>query len=327
MAALHPTLEQFLGKERSEPYAQVIEVLAQTANELSHILASASLMGLTGAANQGNSVNSTGDTQKKLDLIANDLFLERVSSRNLLHRFVSEEMAHPQVLGKPGDSPLLLAMDPLDGSSNLDVNGTVASIFGIYRDRRDPLPIGRDLLASGYFMFGPSTILVLSTGHGVNGFTLHRPTGKFLLSHPKIRCPEKGSYLCANVAHFSQWPDSVQTYMDSLLTRSRVELAHISLRYSGAMATDVHRILLEGGIYIYPPDAQHWTGKIRLLYESVPMAFLFHQAGGTSSNCVLPLLDIPILEPHQQEHTVLGSPRNVQEYVDTVMQAQRRASA
>jgi fructose-1,6-bisphosphatase I len=213
-------------------------------------------------------------------------------------------------------------MDPLDGSSNLDVNGTVASVFGIYKDERDPLPIGRDLLASGYFMFGPSTVLVLSTGHGVNGFTLNPQTRLFHLSHPNIRCQAKGDYLCANVAHFSQWPDSVQIYMDTLLARSRSELDHISLRYSGAMATDVHRILLEGGIYLYPPDAQHWTGKIRLLYESLPMAFLFEQAGGTSSNCMQNLLDVPVLEPHQQDHTILGSQKNVQDYVNTVMRAQ-----
>jgi fructose-1,6-bisphosphatase I len=322
MTELHPTLEKALEFERHEPHAQVIEVLAQAAHELSQILATASLTGKSGAA-EGNSINSTGDTQKKLDILANDLFLDRVSSRNLVHRFVSEEMAHPQQLTVGSESPLLLAMDPLDGSSNLDVNGTVASIFGIYRDRRDPLPTGRDLLAAGYFLFGPSTILMLSTGHGVNGYTLHPATGKFLLSHPAVRCPNRGNYLCANVAHFSQWPDSVQAYMDALLARSRTELAPISLRYSGAMATDVHRILLEGGIYIYPPDSQHWTGKIRLLYESVPMAFLFDQAGGTSSNCMQSLLDVPILEPHQQDHTALGSVRNVQEYVDTVLRAQK----
>ena len=116
--------------------------------------------------------------------------------------------------------------------------------------------------------------------------------------------------------------------LDALITRSRVELEHVSLRYSGAMATDAHRILLEGGIYIYPPDSQHWTGKIRLLYESAPMAYLFEQASAASSNCVQSLLDVPIFEPHQQDHTVLGSRKNVQEYVNTVMRAQaRRESA
>jgi fructose-1,6-bisphosphatase I len=158
----------------------------------------------------------------------------------------------------------------------------------------------------------------------VNGFTLDPESGKFWLSHPNVRCPTRGNYLCANVAHFSQWPDAVQAYMDALLARSRSELAHVSLRYSGAMATDVHRILLEGGIYIYPPDSQHWTGKIRLLYESIPMAFLFEQSGGTSSNCMQSLLDIPVLEPHQQDHTALGSIKNVQEYVDTVLRAQQK---
>lgn len=327
MADLHPTLERFLKSESQEPYIQVIETLAQAATELSAILATAALTGKTGLANNGNSVNSTGDTQKKLDLVANDLYLARIGSKNLVHRFVSEEMAHPQYLNvtRPLDSPpLLLAMDPLDGSTNLDVNGTVASVFGIYRDQRDPLPIGRDLLASGYFMFGPSTMLVLSTGQSVNGFTLNPETRLFHLSHPDIRCKEKGNYLCANVAHFSQWPDAVQTYMDTLLARSRTELDHISLRYSGAMATDVHRILLEGGIYLYPPDSQHWTGKIRLLYESLPMAFLFDHAEGTSSNCMQSLLDVPVLEPHQQDHTVLGSRKNVQEYVDTVTRAQKK---
>jgi fructose-1,6-bisphosphatase I len=321
MTDLHPTLEKFLELERQEPHAQVIEVLAKTAQELNQILATASLTGITGAA-KGNSINSTGDTQNKLDILANDLYLEKISAKNLIHRFVSEEMSHPQHLSLAGESPLLLAMDPLDGSSNLDVNGTVASIFGIYRDQRDPLPMGRDLIASGYFLFGPSTIFMLSTGHGVNGFTLDSESGKFLLSHPDVRCPIRGNYLCANVAHFSQWPDAVQAYMDALLARSRTELAHVSLRYSGAMATDVHRILLEGGIYIYPPDSQHWTGKIRLLYESIPMAFLFEQSGGTSSNCMQSLLDVPVLEPHQQDHTALGSVNNVREYVDTVLRAQ-----
>jgi fructose-1,6-bisphosphatase I len=236
-------------------------------------------------------------------------------------------MTQPQVVGEAGESPLLLAIDPLDGSSNLEVNGVLATIFGIYRDQRDPLPIGRDLVAAGYILYGPSTILVMSTGHGVNGFTLHPASGKFFLTHPGIKCRERGSYLCANVAHFSQWPDSVQAYIDSIITRSRIELSPVSLRYSGAMATDVHRILLEGGIYFYPPDAQHWTGKIRLLYESAPMAYLFEQAGGASSNCVQSLLDVPVLEPHQQDHTILGSHHNVQDYVSSVLSAQRRISA
>jgi fructose-1,6-bisphosphatase I len=323
----YASLEQALSAERSEPYAQLIEVLAQTAQELSQVLATAALTEKTGAAGNGQSINSTGDTQKKLDLLSNDLFLERVSFRNLAHRFVSEELSHPKILASLGEPPLLLAMDPLDGSSNLDVNGTVASIFGIYRDERDPLPTGRDLIAAGYFLFGPSTILVLSTGHGVNGFTLDRTTGQFLLSHPSIRCPERGNTICANVAHFSQWPDAVQSYMDSLITGSRVELAAISLRYSGAMASDAHRILLGGGLYLYPPDAQHWTGKIRLLYESIPMAFIFEQAGGASSNAMQSLLDVPILEPHQQDHTVLGSIMNVDEYVERVVEAQLRRSA
>jgi fructose-1,6-bisphosphatase I len=327
MAISHPTLEKFLSPQKNEPQAQLLLTLANTAIELQQMLSTAPLAGLSGPSARTGNTNATGDEQKKMDLLANDLFVERLESRHLLHRIISEEMKDPRIIGKAGDDPLLLAMDPLDGSSNLDVNGILGTVFGIYKDKRDPLPLGRDLCASGYFLYGPSTTLVLTTGQGVNGFTLDRSKGEFKLSHPAIRCPSKGHFLCANVAHFSQWPDAVQAYMDSLIARARLGVEPLSLRYSGAMATDIHRILLEGGIYVYPPDAQHWTGKIRLLYESLPLAYLFEQATGASSNCMQSLLDVPILEPHQQDHTVLGSTLNVNEYVEAVVSAQRRLSA
>jgi len=263
--------------------------------------------------------NASGDVQKALDVFTNKTMVEAFAGTGLVAEIISEEMEVPQTVPGGADGKFILCTDPLDGSANVEANGAVGMIFAVYRRRegslRDSLqqvlPRGSEQVAAGYVMYGPSTLLVYTSSAGVNGFTLDPNVGEFLLSHVELRCPVRGNYLSANLAHLSHWHRNIQRYVEYLISNDPPEGRRHSLRYTGAFVADFHRILLSGGIFFYPGDSEHPTGKLRLLYECAPLALLIEHAGGSASNGVCRILDIEAREIHQRTPIAIGSMEEV----------------
>jgi fructose-1,6-bisphosphatase I len=211
-------------------------------------------------------------------------------------------------------------MDPLDGSSNTDINGSVGTIFGVYRRTGDPdiaaefRRRGAEQVFAGYIMYSTSTLLVYTMGHGVYGFTLDRDLGEFLLSHDNIQCPTRGKAYSSNVAHLPEWSPNIQRYIAYLNEHDPATHRPYSLRYTGALVADLHRCLVEGGLYFYPPDPGHRQGKLRLLYECAPLAFIVENAGGAATNGVQRILDVQGDSIHQRSPLAIGSKEDVELY-------------
>jgi len=214
----------------------------------------------------------------------------------------------------------LLLVDPLDGSSNIDINGTVGTIFSITRrsdetleetPAKDFLQKGTRQVAAGYIMYGPSTILVFTNGDGVHGFTLDPGIGEFVLSHPNIQMPKRGKAYSINVGNCSNWEPSMRQYIDHLNDVDAASGRPYSLRYVGSLVADFHRVLLEGGVYLYPGDKKKPNGKLRLLYECFPLAFIAEQAGGSASNGKQRILDLEPSTLHQRCPLIIGSTEDV----------------
>ena len=276
--------------------------------------------GLTEILGLAGEINVQGEQQRKLDVYANDTLIQIMTAAGRVGVIASEEAE--DVISVEIDAPhgrYALVFDPLDGSSNTDVNVGIATIFGIYRRRTfggtgsiaDVLQPGRDLVVAGYVLYGPSTMLVYSAGDGVHAFTLEPSLGEFLLSHDNIRIPEEPRYYSVNQGLQRYWSPGVCAFTAWLqgldAERSRKPL---SGRYIGSFAADFHRNLLEGGIFYYPRDSkdpQVPNGKLRLLYEAAPMAFLAEQAGGAASDGKQPILDIVPQELHQRTPLFIGS--------------------
>jgi fructose-1,6-bisphosphatase I len=240
----------------------------------------AALVGQLGLVGE---TNPTGDAQKKLDLFGNNTVVEAFLETGLVAAIVSEELEEAQHLSRGSSARYVLCIDPLDGSSNTDINGIVGTIFGIYQrpaasGSRNPLADvlrqGSEQVAAGYVMYGPSTRLVYSSGHGVHGFTLDHDLGQFLLSHRDIHCPARGHTYSVNLGHEQEWQPGIRKLIQYLCETDPTTYRPYSVRYTGALVADVHRCLVEGGFYCYPADAAHPEGKLRLLYECAPLAFV-----------------------------------------------------
>jgi fructose-1,6-bisphosphatase I len=263
--------------------------------------------------------NASGDLQKALDILTNNTMIEAFAGTGLVAEIISEEMKIPQAVPGGADAKFILCTDPLDGSANVDANGALGMIFALYRrpvgslgdSLQQVLPRGSEQVAAGYVMYGPSTLLVYTSCAGVNGFTLDPSVGEFLLSHPEIRCPVRGNYLSANLAHLPHWHRNIQRYVEYLTGSDLPEARRYSLRYTGAFVADLHRILLSGGIFFYPGNSEHPTGKLRLLYECAPLALLIEHAGGAASNGMCRILDIEAREIHQRTPIAIGSREEV----------------
>lgn len=317
------TLESFLLKKdgaRLDPALNVLMTrLAQAAKTISHEIRNASISGNLGMA---GGENPTGDEQKKLDVAANEIVLETFADSGRVAAVVSEELEAARCLDTVHPDSYILCVDPVDGSSNLDINGTVGTIFSFYRRKRtgrsqDPLAELQDRLpiaAAGYVMYGPGTILVFTGGAGVNGFTLDNRRGEFLLTQEMIRSPARGSYYSANLGKYGQWDPNIRKFVDHLTEKDLASNRPYSLRYVGAMVADIHRNLLEGGIFFYPEDEKNRNGKLRLLYECAPMAFLVEQAGGRATTGRGSILDIRPESLHQRVPIAIGSPFEVDLY-------------
>lgn len=263
--------------------------------------------------------NASGDTVQKLDLYANEKLIDCLKNSGECCGIASEENEEfipiPSVESK--NAKYVVVFDPLDGSSNIDVNVSVGTIFGIYRRKSDPsgpcqledfLQKGTDLVAAGYVIYGTSTILVYSTGRGVNGFTLDPTIGEFCLSHRDIKIPERGGYYSVNQGYYLKFDVEMRRYIDYCSD------LNLRLRYIGSMVSDIHRTMFQGGIFLYPNTRKYPQGKLRLLYECNPLAFIVEQAGGKAINTQLNrILDLETRELHQRETIVIGSPAMVDE--------------
>ena len=262
--------------------------------------------------------NIQGETQMKLDVFANETMKKALIARGDVAGFASEEddtfVAFDTERGR--NAKYILMTDPLDGSSNIDVNVSVGTIFSIYKrispigtpvTMDDFLQPGRKQVAAGYVTYGSSTMLVYTTGNGVNGFTYDPSLGLFILSHPNMKMPYEGKYYSINEGQYLKFPDGVKKFIKFCQEEDKPTGRPYSSRYIGSLVSDFHRNLLKGGIYIYPTTKSHPNGKLRLLYEGNPMAFLAEQAGGMATDGTNAILDIKPTELHQRVPFFVGS--------------------
>ena len=270
-------------------------------------------LGLTGEQ------NVQGEEVRALDVISNEIFLQVFENIDVVHSLASEEMHEAHFYAGQRQGKYLLMFDPLDGSGNVNVNGPMGTIFSIHA-RQSPsekvglddfLRKGTEQIAAGYVLYGPSTMFVYTAGGPVNGFTLDHDLGEFLLSHERIRCPARGPYYSANLGRYHDWDPNIRRFADYLIERDPATHRPRSLRYVGALVADLHRSLLTGGIYFYPADAAHESGKLRLLYECAPCAFVVEQAGGRASTGSERILDIRPQALHQTVPLAIGSSDDV----------------
>ena len=284
----------------------------------------ADVLGFTGETNvQGESV-------KKMDVYANDVFISVFKQSGLVCRLASEEMDKPYYI--PENCPIgryTLLYDPIDGSSNVDINLNVGSIFAIRQqsgedldgEATDLLQDGRGQLAAGYIVYGPSTMLVYTIGHGVHSFILDPSLGEFILAQENIQIPDHGPVYSTNEGNFWQWDEAIRDY-----TRYVHRHEGYTARYSGALVGDIHRILMQGGVFLYPGTVKKPEGKLRLLYETAPLAFLIEQAGGKASDGVKPILDVVPNKLHARSPLVIGSKEDVSLVESFIQDHQRRGN-
>jgi fructose-1,6-bisphosphatase I len=312
------TQQALLTSDLARGMAVIVSRIGSVASVISQELAHAALRDQLGYA--GGS-NLTGDQVKKLDVWGHDIMTAALRKSGMCAALVSEEAPEPiEMYEGKGPNGLVVACDPVDGSSNLDVNGTVGTIFSVRPSRGlDPagpaaLGPGTEQVAAGYVMYGPATTLVYTAGHGTHGFTMDHASGEFFLTHPNIRIPKKGKVYGINEGNVSTWHPGQRAFVEYLRTSDKATGRPYSLRYSGAMVADVHRTLLEGGIFMYPADMRDPAKpkpKLRLLYEVAPMSMLAEQAGGRSSTGTERVLDIKASDYHQRAAILIGSPDDV----------------
>ncbi|HEX9427226.1 MAG TPA: class 1 fructose-bisphosphatase [Candidatus Polarisedimenticolia bacterium] len=300
--------------------ALIIERLADCGKRLAREVRRAALSGSLGLV-AGGEHNATGDSQKKLDILADEAVLEGIGATGLVAAVVSEELQEARVF--PGrEARYILCTDPLDGSSNTDIDAPMGTIFGLYqRVTTGPLDPARDLVrsgseqvAAGYILYGPGTILVYTAGAGTHGLTLDEERGVFVLTHEKMKCPERGKTFSANLGNLSRWSAGLRRYVEHVTAQDPATRRPYSQRYIGALVGDLHRSLIEGGLYFYPADTEHPEGKLRLMYECAPMAMIVEQAGGRASTGAGRILDITARTIHQRVPLAIGSSAEVALY-------------
>jgi fructose-1,6-bisphosphatase I len=316
--AEHLAKEQGPTPEYTSSVVKVISAIAAMSLDIARELAFASLRGETGTT---GGKNFSGDDQKPLDIWAHEAMARALRRSHTCSAYISEEAPEPIEMPEgTGARAVVVACDPVDGSSNLDVGGSVGTIFSVWkaggRVPAAPSALGAvgQMLAAGYVLYGPATLLVYSLGAGVHGFTLDRDSGDFLLTHPAIQVPRKGKTYGINEGNAHTWHPGQRAFVELLRTPDKPNGRPYSLRYSGAMVADVHRTLLDGGIFMYPADMTDPAKpkpKLRLLYEVAPMAFVAEQAGGRASTGTGRVLDLEAKEYHQRAAILIGSADDV----------------
>ncbi len=312
------TLNQFIADQQNKfPFVQgslsrIFRDLQLAAKMINRDVRKAGLIDVLG--NFGET-NVQGEEQKKLDVISNDVFMRLMDMGGDCVCVVSEE--DEDIHWCPGgqDAKYILAIDPLDGSSNIDVNASIGSIFSVYKRLSQDKPVGNeDILqqgvqqvAAGYVIYGTATMFVYTTGSGVNGFTLDDSIQEFCLSHPDIKTPKSGNIFSVNEGNMNEFPQGVIDYINWCKGSNKEEKRPYSARYIGSLIADFHRNLLKGGVYLYPPTQKAPNGKLRLLYECNPMAFLVEQAGGKASSGTQRIMEIQPEQFHQRTPLIIGS--------------------
>lgn len=323
------TITQFIIEEQRHiegatgDFTSLLNDVVTACKVISNLVNHGALVGVLGAA---GTENVQGEDQKKMDVISNDVFLKTNEWSGHLAAMASEEM--DEIYHIPSQYPrgkYLLTFDPLDGSSNIDVNVSVGTIFSILRCKgdckspsaQDFLQAGTEQVCAGYALYGPSTMMVLTTGKGVNGFTLDQNIGEFILTHPNMTIPEDTSEFAINASNSRHWEAPVKRYVDECLagtegTRGR----DFNMRWVASMVAEVHRILTRGGVFLYPLDekmkSKGGEGKLRLMYEANPMSFIVEQAGGASTTGRERIMELQPKELHQRVPVVLGSKNEVE---------------
>ncbi|KAK9825883.1 hypothetical protein WJX81_000895 [Elliptochloris bilobata] len=333
------TLTSFLLKEQAKgtmdgELAIVLSSIAVACKQIASLVTRAGISNLTGLA---GAANIQGEDQKKLDVVSNEVFCNALRASGRTGIIASEEEDLPVSVEETYSGNYVVVFDPLDGSSNIDAGISTGSIFGIYapseecaiEDMDDPEKMmqncvlnvcqpGSSLLASGYCLYSSSTVLVLTIGHGVFGFTYDSQIGEFVLSHPDLKVPEEGKIYAFNEGNYEGWETGLRDYMDSLKNASKWGGKPYSARYIGSLVGDFHRTLLYGGIYGYPGDTRNPNGKLRLLYECAPMSMIIEQAGGVGSTGRGRVLDVMPEKVHQRVPLFIGSKKEV-EYLESFL--------
>lgn len=325
------TLDEFLAEHMANmPDAADLRALlgdiATACIDLSDLVRRGELAGVLGAAGQEN---VQGEEQKKLDIIANDVFIEITQSTGRVAGLASEEMDnHYPIPEKHERGRYLLTFDPLDGSSNIDVNGSTGTIFSITEHSGDKPPVdddflqsGRQQVCAGYCLYSSASMLVLTLGHGVAGFTLDNKRNEFVLTHPNMSVPKATNEFAINAAYSEHWQAPVKQYIAHCVAGKDGPIGKaFNMRWAGSMVGDIHRILCRGGIFMYPLDERMIKagkeGKLRLLYEANPMGMLIEQAGGLAHTGLVSILDIAPENLHQRVPVLMGSAEEVQRVVD-----------
>jgi fructose-1,6-bisphosphatase I len=323
------TLDEFIIRRQKDfPFASgeltgLLRDIGVAAKIVNREVNKAGLVNILGTA-ENQDGNASGDQVQKLDLYANDKLIDCLKNSGECCGVASEEnedfIPIPNVGNKT--SKYVVVFDPLDGSSNIDVNVSVGTIFGIYRRHSDAegpcelgdfLQKGADLVAAGYVLYGTSTLLVYTTGRGVNGFTLDPSIGEFCLSHTDIQIPKRGNYYSVNQGYYLKFDVEMRRYIDQCSDMN------LRLRYIGSMVADVHRILFQGGIFLYPNTRKYPQGKLRLVYECNPLSFIVEQAGGKAMTVQLQrILDLEVKHLHQRATIAIGSPEMIDEMKEFV---------
>jgi fructose-1,6-bisphosphatase I len=337
------TITQFIIEEQRRiqgatgDFTSLLNDIVTACKVISNLVNHGELVGVLGSA---GSENVQGETQKKLDVISNDVFLRSNEWAGHLAAMASEEME--EVYAIPGRYPrgkYLLLFDPLDGSSNIDVNVSVGTIFSILRCpgecKAEPnvdafLQPGVNQVCAGYALYGPSTMMVLTTGNGVNGFTLDQNIGEFVLTHPNMKIPADTKEFAINMSNMRFWEPPVRRYVEECVAgTSGSRDKDFNMRWIASMVAEVHRILTRGGVFMYPIDSKiaQQGGKLRLMYEANPMSFIIEQAGGMSTNGRERIMDVAAKDLHQRVPVILGSRNEVQRIIDYHKEHDASASA
>ena len=334
MPQKHQTLGEFIIEHQSSfkytsgELSRLINSIRLAAKVVNYEVNKAGLVDILGTAGD---TNIQGEDQQKLDIYANEKFIQTLVNRNIVCGIASEEEDSFIAINsndKNHQNKYIVLMDPMDGSSNIDVNVSVGTIFSIYRrvtpvgtpvQDQDFLQKGSEQVAAGYIIYGTSTMLVYTTGDGVNGFTLNPAIGTFYLSHPKMQFPKHGSIYSVNEGNYIHFPQGIKNY----IKYCQMEEGNrpYTSRYIGSLVSDFHRNMIKGGIYLYPKSSKNPNGKLRLLYECNPMAFLAEQAAGKASDGTTRILDIQPTELHQRVPFVCGSSAMVDKVEDFMRSA------
>ena len=320
MSQKHQTLGEFIIEHQSSfkytsgELSRLINSIRLAAKVVNYEVNKAGLVDILGAAGD---TNVQGEDQQKLDVYANEKFIQTLINRNIVCGIASEEEDSFIAINSNDQNhqnKYIVLMDPLDGSSNIDVNVSVGTIFSIYRrvttvgtpvQEEDFLQKGSEQVAAGYIIYGTSTMLVYTTGDGVNGFTLNPAIGTFYLSHPQMQFPENGTIYSVNEGNYIHFPKGIKNYI-KYCQMEEGDRPYTS-RYIGSLVSDFHRNMIKGGIYLYPTSSKNPNGKLRLLYECNPMALLAEQANGKASDGITRILDIVPTELHQRVPFICGS--------------------